>query len=359
MLVDIIAVNRPDILRVASVLDAIRNEQKKGSGIGYRFIYTGSDIDINLDRELFSHLKLDRPNVYLGIQETTNAAKTAAAMLRYEKLISAHKPDMLMVTGKCNEAVGCAYVAKKNGGIKVSVINAGIRVDSNLYLENINRILLDSMADYLFTSSHWANDNLRKTGVNDEQIFLTGNTHIDSVIKTKPEYEKPSSAQKLQLQEGKYLVVILNKAYNISDIENLKNLLYTFIKAANGTPIIVIADTELERTIESQAIQAHNLYVIKRVGYLQLGWLLQHSLAVITDSNNIQEQCTVLAKPTLTLSPYSESPETIDNGYNKLIGNDITLEIEKVLRSKWKNSGTPYLWDGKAAERIISVLKKL
>lgn len=361
MLVDIIAGNRPDILRLASVLEAIQSEQKKGTRIGYRFIYTGNDIDINLDRDLFEQLHISRPNLYLDIPEGNESMQMATAINRYTKVLGNNKPDLVLLTGKTATTTGCAIAARKLPDIKLAIINAGVRTDSREFTAETNRILADAIADFYFTSSQIANNNLLFVGVPNENIFFTGNTFIDSVYKVKKQYTAPELWQTLNLQNQGYTVLILNKPYNTGYPANLKNLLLTSLKQLKNTPIIMVVNAETEKVLQKLSIQAHNLHIVKRLGFRQLGYLLQHARMVMTDSTTIQEQCAVLTTPTLTLYPYCECPETIESGTNNMAGTelfDIENAIIDMLKSKPKGN-IPYLWDGKAAERIISVLKRM
>jgi UDP-N-acetylglucosamine 2-epimerase (non-hydrolysing) len=361
MLVDIIAGNRPDILRLASVLEAIQTEQKKGTRIGYRFIYTGNDIDINLDKDLFEQLHISRPNLYLDIPEGNESQQMATAITRYTKVLGNNKPDLVLLSGKTATTTGCAIAARKLPDIKLGIINAGVRTDNREFEAETNRILADSIADFYFTFSQIANNNLAYLGVPSENIFFVGNTFIDSVYKVKKQYTPPELWQTLNLQTGGYALLILNKPYNIGYPANLKNLVVTCMKQLKNTPIIMVVNAETEKVLQKLSIQAHNLHVVKRLGFRQLGYLLQQARLVLTDSTTIQEQCAVLTTPTLTLYPYCECPETIESGSNYMAGTelyDIEVAISNMLKSKHKGN-IPYLWDGKAAERIMSVLKRM
>lgn len=361
MLVDIIAGSRPDILRVASVLEAIQHEQRKGTRIGYRFIYTGKDIDINLDKDLFTQLEISRPNIYLDVTDDTENAQTASAITRYARVLKNNKPDIILLTGQTATVVGCAIAARRLHDISIGIIHAGVRTGNMEYPAEINRIISDSIADFYFTASHIANDNLRSIGIADENIFLSGNTYIDIIQKTKKQYAAPELWDTLSLQQDNYAVLILNKPYNTGDSVHLKNLILACLKQMKNTPIIMVVNTETEKALQKLSIQAHNLHIVKRLGFRQLGFLLQHAKAVLTDSTSIQEQCAVLMTPTLTLYPYCECQETIQAGTNKMAGDEL-FDIENSIAGLNKNrskGNIPYLWDGKAAERIWEVLKRL
>ncbi len=361
MLVDIIAGSRTDILRLASVLEAIQYEQKRGTRLGYRFIYTGKDIDINLDKDLFNQLSISRPNIYLDIDNNEESTQMAAAISRYARVLSKNKPDLVLLTGQTATTAGCAIAARKIPDIKLGILHAGIRTDNREYSAELNRIISDAVADFYFTSSQIANENLRINGVPDENIFFIGNTYVDAVYKVKKQFSIPEFWDTLGLRKDGYAMLILNKPYNISYPPNLKNLIVTCLKQLKNTPIIMVVNPETEKVLQKLSIQAHNLHIVKRLGFRQLGYLLQNAKAVLTDSSTIQEHCAVLMTPTLTLYPYCECPETIEAGTNRLAGEEL-FDIEKAIGNihTGNNKGNiPYLWDGKAAERVLAVLKRL
>ncbi|OSZ78168.1 hypothetical protein CAP35_07865 [Chitinophagaceae bacterium IBVUCB1] len=361
MLVDIIAGSRTDILRVASVLEAIQYEQRKGTRIGYRFIYTGKDIDINLDKDLFSQLNISRPNIYLDIDSKDESSQMASAISRYARVLSNNKPDTVLLTGQTATTAGCAIAARKLPEIKLGILHAGVRTNNREYASELNRIISDAVADFYFTASQIANENLRMNGVPDEHIFFTGNTYADVVLKVKKQFAAPDLWDVLSLRNDGYAMLILNKPYNTGYAPNLKNLIVTCLKQLKNTPIIMVVNPETEKILQKLAIQAHNLHIVKRLGFRQLGYLVQHAKAVLTDSTTMQELSAVLMAPTLTLYPYCECPETIEAGTNRLAGEEL-FDIENALAALNKNNNKgniPYLWDGKAAERVLAVLKRM
>lgn len=362
MLIDIIAGDRPDILRLAPILEAIQNEQRKGTRFGYRFIYTGKDTDIGLYNELFSELEIDKPNLILDIQEPTETASMAAIMLRYERILNNHKPDMILVTGRSTGAMACALAARKTANIKIASLNAGVRTGDATNPHEINRIVTDSISQYFFTASHSANQHLRNAGFTDEQLFLIGSTHIDSLLKLKPQFLQPTFWHNLQLQERKYYVLALHKPYNTAYPATLKNIVLRILKHTKGLPVIMPVLPSIKKVMEVAGVQAHNLHIMHRIGYPQFAYLLTHAKGVITDSVQVQEEATVLHCPTITLYPYTETPETCDIGYNLLAdtqSNALETAMDKLQNNHWHSGNAPYLWDGQAAERLVATLKNM
>lgn len=362
MLVDIIAGARPNFMKVAPIIEAIEREQKKGTDIGYRLIHTGQHYDKNMSSAFFEQLGIPKPNINLEAGSGTQAEQTAAIMVRYEKVLMSQKPDVVVVVGDVTSTMACAITAKKTGNITVVHVEAGIRSNDLEMPEEINRIVTDSITDVFFTTSHTANENLRQMGVSDERIFFVGNTMIDTLLKQMPNFEAPPLYNKLKLKEKNYFVLTLHRPNNVDEVSNLRAILVTIIKAARNLPIIFPIHPRTAKTLESVGINAPNFHITEPLSYLQFNYLVQHSKAVITDSGGIQEETTVMHVPCITLRDNTERPETCTIGTNELIGTNpkaIPLAMERLFTGDWKKGGTPYMWDGKTADRIVSVLKNL
>lgn len=362
MLVDIIAGARPNFMKVAPIIEAIEREQKKGTDLSFRLIHTGQHYDKNMSTAFFEQLGIPAPDINLEAGSGTQAEQTAAIMTRYEKVLLSRRPDVVIVVGDVTSTMACAITAKKTGNITVAHVEAGIRSNDLQMPEEINRIVTDSITDLYFTTSHSANENLRRTGVSDERIFFVGNTMIDTLLKQAPQFEPPAIWKDLKLEEKNYFVLTLHRPNNVDNLDDLKAILVAIVKASRNLPIIFPIHPRTAKTLESINIKAPNLHITEPLSYLQFNYLVQHSKAVITDSGGIQEETTVMNVPCITLRDNTERPETCTIGTNELIGTNprnIPTALEKLFSGNWKKGGIPYMWDGKTADRIISVLKNL
>jgi UDP-N-acetylglucosamine 2-epimerase (non-hydrolysing) len=310
----------------------------------------------------FEQLGIPKPSINLEAGSGSQAEQTAAIMTRYEKVLQSAKPDLVIVVGDVTSTMACAITAKKMGNIKVAHIEAGIRSNDMSMPEEINRIVTDSICDYFFTTTHTANENLREAGVPDERIFFVGNTMIDTLLKQAPLFHQPAFWNKLKLQPQQYLVLTLHRPNNVDNVADLKAILVAIIKASRGFPIIFPMHPRTAKTYEALGIRSPNLHICEPLSYLQFNYLVQHAKAVITDSGGIQEETTVMHVPCITLRDNTERPETCTMGTNELIGTKpeaIAPIMEKLFSGNWKKGNIPYMWDGKAAERIVSVLKNM
>jgi UDP-N-acetylglucosamine 2-epimerase (non-hydrolysing) len=309
----------------------------------------------------FEQLRIPKPDVNLGAGGGTQAEQTASIMIGYEKLLIDNKSDLCLVVGDVTSTMACAIVAQKMH-VKVAHVEAGIRSGDWSMPEEINRMVTDSITNYFFTTSEVANQNLRNNGVGNERIFFVGNTMIDTLLKNKPNFIKPSIWNDAKLEEKKYFVLTLHRPANVDQEIQLKDLLNQIVVHSKGLPIIFPVHPRTAKILKSIGIVAENLHLIEPLSYLEFNFLVEKSFAVITDSGGITEETTVLGIPCMTLRENTERPETITIGTNELLGVDskaIAPAMSKLFSGEWKKGSIPEKWDGKTAERIVAVLAKM
>jgi UDP-N-acetylglucosamine 2-epimerase (non-hydrolysing) len=361
MLVDIIAGARPNFMKIAPIIEQIKIAQTNSKNIKYRLVHTGQHFDKNMSDSFFEQLRIPKPDVNLGAGGGTQAEQTASIMIGYEKLLIDNKSDLCLVVGDVTSTMACAIVAQKMH-VKVAHVEAGIRSGDWSMPEEINRMVTDSITNYFFTTSEVANQNLRNNGVGNERIFFVGNTMIDTLLKNKPNFIKPSIWNDAKLEEKKYFVLTLHRPANVDQEIQLKDLLNQIVVHSKGLPIIFPVHPRTAKILKSIGIVAENLHLIEPLSYLEFNFLVEKSFAVITDSGGITEETTVLGIPCMTLRENTERPETITIGTNELLGVDskaIAPAMSKLFSGEWKKGSIPEKWDGKTAERIVAVLAKM
>lgn len=355
MKIDLIAGARPNFVKIAALIHAIKNTSVK---IDFRLIHTGQHYDEALSGSFFKQLKLPNPDINLGIGSGSQAEQTAAIMIAYERVLQLNKPDVCLVVGDVTSSMACAITAKKML-VKVAHVEAGIRSGDWSMPEEINRILIDSISDYFFTTTLYAKTQLLKDGKNNEQVFFVGNTMIDTLLKFKSEFKKPKVWEDLKLEVNKYLVLTLHRPANVDAAEKLKRTLIEIANNSRDIPVIFPAHPRNMVTLQKLNFNLKTLHIISPLSYLEFNYLVEHSKAVLTDSGGITEETTVLGIPCLTLRDNTERPETIDEGTNELIGANpeaIAPALKDLFENNWKKGKLPELWDGKAGERIIQIL---
>jgi len=358
MQVDLIAGARPNFVKIAGLYHAAVT---LNSPIKIRIIHTGQHYDHNLSGSFFEILEIPEPDINLNVGSGTQAEQTSAIMIAYEKALQSKKPDLCIVVGDVTSSMACAITAKKNH-VKVAHIEAGLRSYDWKMPEEINRVIIDSISDYFFTTSFKASQKLLKEGKNKENIFFVGNIMIDSLMRNWSKFRKPAIYKDLKLGKKNYLVLTVHRPSNVDDINQLKSILKTISSLSNGMPIIFPAHPRTANMIEDQKLGISNIYLISPLDYLEFNYLIKDSKAVITDSGGITEEASVLGIPCLTLRNNTERPETITEGTNELIGTipeKFKSYFDRLFKGQWKKGNIPDKWDGKTGERIIKILEGL
>lgn len=359
--IDIIAGARPNFVKIASIIDALKIAQVRGSLLRYRLIHTGQHYDHAMSGGFFEQLGIPAPDINLEVGSGTQSQQTGAIMAGYEKVLLAQRSDLCLVVGDVNSTMACTIIARKLG-VPVAHVEAGIRSDDWSMPEEINRVVTDSISNWFFTTSEAANVNLRHSGVKDDRIFFVGNTMIDTLLKQMPRLRPPVFWSELGLQSGQYFVLTLHRPANVDGEQQLLRLLSAIAENAQGLPVIFPLHPRIAKNLHELKRQIPSMYYVDPQGYLEFNWLVKHAKGVITDSGGITEETTVMGVPCLTLRDNTERPETVTIGTNVLIGtNPVNLEasLRKLMAGEWKKGGIPEKWDGYAAERIIEILERL
>ena len=361
MLITIIAGARPNFIKIAPIIHAIQKSKEEGKSIEFRLVHTGQHYDAKMSGTFFEELKIPHPQVNLGGGGGSQAEQTAAIMIAFEKDLLSNPCDLVLVVGDVTSTLACSIVAKKLC-TPVAHVEAGIRSFDLSMPEEINRLVTDSITDYFFTTSEFANEDLRKAGVPDKQIYFVGNVMIDTLLANQHRFSAPSFWDDKQLSEGQYLVMTLHRPSNVDDGAQLREIISEIVLHSNGLPIIFPIHPRTFKIFRDLDIKANNLHLVEPLGYLEFNFLVKNCKAVITDSGGITEETTVLGIPCITLRDSTERPETVIIGTNELIGSSpsaLKPALQKLFDGNWKNGMIPEKWDGKTAERIVQILLEL
>lgn len=361
MLVDLIAGARPNFVKLAPVVEAIQKQKDEDKEIDYRIIHTGQHYDYEMSQSFFDQLGIPEPDIHLNSQKGSHAIQTGSIMVEYEQILRKKKPDLCVVFGDVNSTMACAITAKKMH-VDVAHVEAGIRSGDRRMPEEINRIVTDSICDLFFTTSRLAGAHLKNSGIEDEKIYFVGNTMIDTLLKQKPHFKPPEVEALQKLSGKKYLVLTLHRPNNVDEENQLASFLDEILKHSKYYPVVFPTHPRTRRILDKLDINSDRFIVTKPLGYLEFNYLVERSLAVITDSGGITEETTVMGVPCMTLRDSTERPETVEIGTNELLGTDprhIAPALKKLFSGNWKKGSIPEKWDGKAAERIVGHLIKI
>ena len=394
---------RPNFMKAMPILAAIqeRNRQRSEGDPALRvmkeirpiLVHTGQHYDHLMSEQFFSDLDLPKPDFHLGVGSGTHAQQTAEIMRRFEEILMSERPDMVVVVGDVNSTLACALVTSKitfdAKGTRplIAHVEAGLRSFDRSMPEEINRIVTDQVSDLLFATEESGVRNLEREGVPSEKINFVGNTMIDSLLGLQSKADSSSILTDLGLRAEnangskgcpkQYALLTLHRPSNVDQKETFREILEGIRELAESCPVIFpthprtkkqIHEFGLESFFESEAQRngaAHEcpnatngVRLTEPLGYLDFLCLMKHASLVITDSGGIQEETTSLGIPCVTVRTTTERPVTVTHGTNRIAGVD-AKGIREAARLQLHYKGSrpqPALWDGKSAERILSVI---
>lgn len=394
MLITLIAGARPNFMKIAPLIKAIQAAEAAGKDIHYRLVHTGQHYDKNMSDTFFEELGIPMPDVNLGCGGGTQAEQTANIMVAFERDLMANPTDLVLVVGDVTSTMACSIVAKKLN-TKVCHVEAGIRSWDLTMPEEINRMVTDALADYMFTTSEVANKNLVLSGCSLEnvpnyliasspnslpeegytferikqRVWYVGNVMIDTLLANRSRFRRPAVYDALGLEEKQYIVMTMHRPANVDEEAHLKALMEQIITNVHGLPIIFPIHPRTAKIFynlwgdEAQLRQLFpNLHIVDPMGYLEFNYLVERAKAVVTDSGGITEETTVMGVPCITLRDNTERPETCTIGTNRLIGTRpeaIKPALDVLFAGEWQTGEIPPLWDGHTAERIVEILLNL
>ena len=368
---------RPNFMKVAPLHRAIQ----KLAGWTSKIVHTGQHFDAKMSDVFFTQLELPKPDFFLGIGGGSHTEVTAKIMVAFEKIVEAEQPDLIIVVGDVTSTLACTLVAIKMG-IKVAHVEAGLRSFDRTMPEELNRILTDSVADYLFVTEESGLQHLKNEGVADERVFFSGNVMIDSLVRYQEKAKTTTILEDLGLRTSDsglstsdsglrtsdYIVMTMHRPANVDTKEGLESILELIELSSKDTKIIFPIHPRTRAHMEKFGLaerldQAQNLIMTEPLGYLEFIQLMSNATAILTDSGGIQEETTYLGVPCLTFRDSTERPITVTLGTNQLLSDldpkKTYAALQEILAGKVKKGSIPPLWDGKAAERIAAQLAEI
>jgi UDP-N-acetylglucosamine 2-epimerase (non-hydrolysing) len=358
---------RPNFVKMAPLL----REMARHPVIEPILIHTGQHYDREMSERFFSDLEIPPPDVNLAVGSGSHARQTAEVIKRLEPVLVERRPDVVIVVGDVNSTFAAALTAVKLG-IPVAHVEAGLRSFDRTMPEEINRLLTDAIAQFLFVTEESGRANLLREGVAAEKIFFVGNVMIDALEILRPKWERSSVFDRFGIRNGSpYAVLTVHRPSNVDRQEELEALLAGLATLAREIPIVFPVHPRVRSRLNGRAeilwaeegtearLPAEGILGADPLGYLDFLALAGGARLVLTDSGGLQEEATVLGVPCLTLRNNTERPATVTYGTNRVIGtraNRILEEGRKALAASRPTCQRPPLWDGKAAGRIVQVL---
>jgi UDP-N-acetylglucosamine 2-epimerase (non-hydrolysing) len=297
---------------------------------------------------------------------------SANILASIDQVLNAEKPDLILVHGDTTTSTMVALAAF-HLGIKVGHVEAGLRTYKKLspFPEEMNRQITSRIADYHFTPTNTATQNLLNDGVASKAIIETGNTVIDALFWTINKIEKKNykhqeieDLKKVILSDKKLILVTGHRRENFG--EGIKNLCEALIQTSKRDDVIIIYPVHLNPNIKEVVYdllsKQKNIILISPVSYPAFVWLMKQSFIIITDSGGIQEEAPSLGKPVIVTRTVSERPEGIIAGFSTLVGTDTAVIVKTVDTflnnfTVFENLNNPY-GNGNASQQIVDYLLK-
>jgi UDP-N-acetylglucosamine 2-epimerase (non-hydrolysing) len=344
---------RPNFMKAAPVISALR-----ALDVEQRLVHTGQHYDAAMSEVFFTELDLPAPDHNLGVGSGTQAEQTAALLVSLEATFNELRPAMVVVYGDVNSTLAAALVAAKLR-IDTAHVEAGLRSFDITMPEEVNRRVVDTLADLLLVTSPEAIGHLANEGCDAARIHFVGNPMIDTLMAALPRLDAGGAAKEIGLDGQRYAVATLHRPANVDSPESAHRLVEMLQAVAHQLPVVLPLHPRGRPVLEAAGLEpSERLQVVEPLGYVAFLSLVRGAAVVLTDSGGIQEEATVLGVPCLTLRPNTERPITISHGTNHLTTpTEAPGLVQAVLAGAVEfPSERPPLWDGRAGVRIASLL---
>lgn len=354
MTIAIILGTRPEIIKMAPIIREC--ERRK---LDYFVLHTGQHYSHQMDSIFFEQLELPEARYNLDVGSASHAEQTGRIMAGVEKVMMDEKPDVVLVQGDTNTVLAGALAASKLH-IKVGHVEAGLRSYDRTMPEEINRVVADHISDYLFAPTENSRENLRKEGISEEKIHVTGNTIVDSVYQNlEIAKRKVNVLTDLGLKSKEYFLVTVHRQENVDNKERLGEIIKGLQLVAQEfeLPVLFPMHPRTRKMAAEFGFEFDGIKVIEPLGFLEFLQLEANARLALTDSGGVQEETCILGVPCVTLRENTERPETVDVGANMLAGTGSQRIINGArkmfdTREGWQN---PF-GEGNTGQRIIQIL---
>ncbi len=351
---------RPNYMKIAPIVKELEKEKI----LEYFLVHTGQHYDSNMYSAFLKDLELAAPKYNLECSKDNKMEQLGEMIVKLDSLIKKTKPDLILVVGDVNSTFAGAYCARSNN-IPLAHVEAGYRCGDLNMPEEVNRILTDSISDYLFSSEDSASKNLEKSGVDKNKIFDVGDVMIDSLVTNIKKIEASKIKERLKINSD-YVLVTFHRQANVDKEENLKKIVEIIREISKKTKVIFPMHPRTKKMLEEFKLEGclneeKGVQIVPPLGYIDFINLVKNCRFVLTDSGGVQSETTYLGVPCITIRDNIEKIITVEEGTNalaKINSKEVLNIVEKILSGDYKKGKVPELWDGKAAERIVRILSE-
>ena len=322
---------RPQFIKLAALSKILRK-----NGINEIIVHTGQHYDENMNDLFFKELEIPEPDYNLGIGSGNHGEQTGRMLIEIEKIILKENPDLVIVYGDTNSTLAGALSASKLH-IKLAHVEAGLRSFNKRMPEEINRVLTDHVSDILFCPTQTAVENLKNEGIT-KGVYLVGDVMFDALIHfSKISEIKSNILESLNIKPKEYYLATIHRAENTDNYERLKNILTAFSQM--DKIVVFPIHPRTKKMINyyglDDLLENVNIKVTDPVGYLDMLKLEKNAKAILTDSGGVKKEAFWLKVPCITLRDETEWVETVNLGWNRLVGSDVEKILEAVRNLKF------------------------
>lgn len=352
----LVAAARPNFMKVAPVLRALESR-----GAEVVLVHAGQHHDAQMSDRFFEELDLRLPDVMLSPLSGSHAVQTGHVMTAFEGVLDAQRPDAVVVCGDVNATLSCTLVAAK-AAVPVAHVESGLRSWDRTMPEEVNRIVVDHLSDWLLTPSAEADDNLRREGIAPTRVWQVGNVMVDSLLHNRSRAAGSDVLERLGVQGGGHALLTLHRPANVDVPAVLSDLVDIALQVSQDRPVVFPVHPRTEARLRETGLDARlsaatGVLRTPPLGYLDCLRLQDTAHVVLTDSGGVQEESTVLGVPCLTLRDSTERPVTVTEGTNRVVGTFPARVLQAYREVRRPDvPRRPPGWDGCAAERVADVL---
>jgi len=272
MKIILVAAARPNFMKIAPLMRAIRrhNDASPSHPIRPLLVHTGQHYDYEMSQVFFEDLGLPAPDIHLGVGSGTHAEQTGGVMIEFEKALVEERPDLVVVVGDVNSTLAAALAAAKLH-IPVAHVEAGVRTGDPGMPEEVNRLLTDHISDYLFTTSKYDDDNLKREGIPAGRIHRVGNIMADSLVMLRESAGRSEVLNRLGLNEGGYALLTLHRPANVDDRAKLELILGRIGNVARKIPVVFPAHPRTQKNLREFGIELSPQPALRLPRHAQVG----------------------------------------------------------------------------------------
>lgn len=344
---------RPQFIKCAPLSRAIRREHEE------ILVHTGQHYDFGMSDVFFDELGIPKPDYNLGIGSGTHSEQTAKMLIEIEKVLLNEQPDLVLVYGDTNSTLAGALAASKLH-IKVAHVEAGLRSFDRSMPEELNRVLTDHISNLLFCPTKTAIRNLKNEGITDG-VYNVGDVMLDALENNRKVAEDKSTIiDDLGLTTKEFIVVTVHRPANTDSKENLSSIVKAFY--ATSDTIVFPVHPRTEKYLKEYGLWdelCQHVKVIPPVGYLDMLKLMANSKKILTDSGGIQKEAYMLGVPCVTMRENTEWVETVEDGWNVLVGADYGEIVDAIRGFEGAGERSGVFGMGDASDRVCKVLRSL